>query len=79
MVLMASTSLMACQTLYCCSFCILQMLKNYKNISFVDKNQYVWWWYNMVWNRALAKIWVMTIDMGQDAKFQVRLVLNCLP
>ena len=79
MVLMVSTSLMACWTLYYHSFGILQILKNYKNISFVDKNQYIWWWYNIIRKRTLAKIRVMTIDMGQDAKFQVRLILNCLP
>ena len=33
----------------------------------------------MLGNRALAKIWVMIIDMGEGAKFQVRLVLNGLP
>ena len=79
MVLTASTSLMACWTLYYCSFCILQMFKNYNNYSFTHKNEYLWLCYNMLGNRALVKIWDMTINTGQGAKFQARLVLNGLP
>ena len=57
----------------------LTNLKKSYNVLFIHKNQNLWWWYNILGNRALAKILVTTSDNWWVAKFQVRLVLNGLP